>query len=215
LQPTPLPRRDHSVAAAPRYGICGLSNNMKPNYSNSLLLAWQVAEFEARRLNAAFIEPAHFLLGLCKCVDIDFPSSIPSTIADRDKLLEELLREFQRLRKVFRTAGLDPARFRRHYRTLLPEGSPGLNPESARLHRTGSSRDVFANAEMTAEISGSAVYPIHLLHALLNESDALMDKAIAALGTNGKRLLEAVEADLFGQQRHSSPPRDSDRIKWN
>lgn len=195
--------------------MCDLGKNMKPTYSNSLLLTWQVAEFEARRLNAAFIEPAHFLLGLCKCVDIDFPSSIPSTIADRDKLLEELLREFQRLRKVFRTAGLDPTRFRRHYRTLLPEGSPGLNPESARLHRTGSSRDVFANAEMTAEISGSAVYPIHLLHALLTESDALMDKAIAAVGTNGKRLLHAIEMDLFGKQRHSSPPRDSDGLKWN
>lgn len=188
---------------------------MKPNYSNSLLLAWQVAEFEARRLNAAFIEPAHFLLGLCKCVDIDFPSSIPSTIADREKLLEEFLREFQRLRKVFRTAGLDPTRFRRHYRTLLPEGSSGLNPQSARLHRTGPSKDIFDNAEMTAEISGSAVYPIHLLHALLSESDALMNKAIAAVGTNGKRLLQAIEADLFGEQRHNNPPRDSNGLKWN
>jgi len=77
---------------------------MKPQHSNSLLLAWQVADLEAKRLHAAFLEPAHLLLGLCKCVDIDIPASVPAGIPDREMLLEELLREFRRLREVFVSA---------------------------------------------------------------------------------------------------------------
>jgi hypothetical protein len=33
---------------------------MKLNYSNSLMLVWQVADFEAKRLEAAFLEPAQW-----------------------------------------------------------------------------------------------------------------------------------------------------------
>jgi hypothetical protein len=44
---------------------------MKARYSDSLVLSWQVAELEARRLHAPFIEPAHLLIGLSKIVDLD------------------------------------------------------------------------------------------------------------------------------------------------
>jgi hypothetical protein len=68
-------------------------------------------------------------------VDIDVPGSIPAGLPERDNLIEELLREFRRLREAFRKAGFDAMRFRRHYRTVLPEGSAGLTPPVARLHR--------------------------------------------------------------------------------
>ena len=46
---------------------------MKPLHSNSLILVWRVAEYEARNLKASMIEPSHLLLGLCKIVDVDLP----------------------------------------------------------------------------------------------------------------------------------------------
>lgn len=129
-------------------------DQMKTNYSKSLMLIWQLADCEAKRLQAAFLEPAHLLLGLCKCVDIDVPSSLPPGVPERDSLLEELLREFRRLRDAFRSSGFDAMRFRRHYRTVLPEGSATLHLAESHLHRNDAAKDVFWEAERIAEVSG-------------------------------------------------------------
>jgi ATP-dependent Clp protease ATP-binding subunit ClpC len=188
---------------------------MNATYSNSLMLAWQVADLEAKRLQATFLEPAHLLLGLCKCVDIDVPGSIPAGLPERDNLIEELLREFRRLREVFRGAGFDAMRFRRHYRTVLPEGSAGLTAPVARLHRNDAARDVVSEAERVAAVSGGIVYPIHLLYSLLGEDDPQREKAMAAVGANQARLRQAVKQHLLSKQGGLSSCTERNNPRWN
>lgn len=188
---------------------------MQPRHSNSLLFVWQVADLEAKRLHAAFLEPAHLLLGLCKCVDVDVLASIPSSAPQREALLEEMLREFRRLREAFASAGFDAMRFRRHYRTVLPEGSAGLNPAVVRLHRTDAAKDVFMEAEKTLSVSDGVVYPIHLLHALLAEADPQREKAMAAIGLSEARLRKTIKEHLFAQQNLKSPTPDMPNPQWN
>jgi ATP-dependent Clp protease ATP-binding subunit ClpC len=187
---------------------------MKATYSNSLMLAWQVADLEAKRLQAAFLEPAHLLLGLCKCVDIDIPASIPANAAQREALLEELLREFRRLRESFGSAGFDAMRFRRHYRTVLPEGSAGLSPAVARLHRNDAAKDAFEEAEKIAAASGNVVYPIHLLSSLLAETDPQRESAMAAVGSSEARLRQTIKKQL-SQQHGQIPPAMNANPQWN
>jgi ATP-dependent Clp protease ATP-binding subunit ClpC len=188
---------------------------MKPGYSNSLMLVWQVADLEAKHLQAAFLEPAHLLLGLCKCVDIDIPASIPAGVPQRDLLEEELLREFRRLRASFGCARFDAMRFRRHYRTLLPEGSAGLNPAVARLHRNDAAKDLFSEAEEIAAISGGVVYPVHLLYALLAEGDSQREKAMATVGSNEARLRQTLRQHLVPEQGVAGSTPNRPNPQWN
>src|ERR1017187_4026790 len=136
---------------------------MKSRHSNSLILVWRVAEFEARHQKASVIEPTHLLLGLCKVVDLDLPEFVTKDSPDRDEVLEELLREVRRLRTVFRAAGLDAKAFRRKLRRASPERRFALD-DSERLRRSSSSKQVFADAEHFAQLGSGSVYPVHLLY---------------------------------------------------
>jgi hypothetical protein len=188
---------------------------MKPSYSKGLLLVWQVADLEAKRLHAAFLEPAHLLLGLCKCVDLDLPAAVHPGTPDRDALLEELLRDLQGLRSAFRVAGFDAMRFRRHYRAVLPEGSAGFNATSGRLHRTDASKDAFADAETVVQVVGGLVYPVHLLHSLLAECDPLRDKAMTDVGADANRLRQVVKQGLVVQQNAAVQGPHQENAQWN
>lgn len=170
---------------------------MKARHSHGVRFAWQVGDLEARHLHAAFLEPGHLLLGLCKSVDIDLPSSIPSGVPERDRLLEELLREFRELREAFCSGSLDATRFRRHYRSLLPLGSAGFAAPEGRLHRTDASKDAFFAAEQIALLTGNVIFPLHLLYSLLSEPDSLRREAMAHIGVDEACLRVAVRTQLF------------------
>ena len=187
---------------------------MKPRHSSSLVFVWQIADLEAKRLQAAFLEPAHLLLGMCKCVDIDVLASIPSSAPQREALLEELLREFQRLREVFWSAGFNAMRFRRHYRNVLPVGSAGLNVVSGNLHRTDSAKDVFHVAEKFAEISVTPVYPIHLLLSLVVKRDDARDEAMRVTGSDPSRLCQALKEQIVPRPA-ASFTKESRVEQWN
>jgi hypothetical protein len=130
-------------------------------------------------------------------------------------LLEELLREFRRLRESFGSAGFDAMRFRRHYRTVLPEGSAGLNPTVARLHRNDAAKDLFSEAEGIAAISGGVVYPVHLLYALLAEGDSQREKAMATVGSNEARLRQTLKQHLFPEQGVAGSTPNQPNPQWN
>jgi hypothetical protein len=169
---------------------------MKARHSDSLVLTWQVAELEARRLHAPFIEPNHLLIGLCKIVDVDLTSLVTKDMPDRDAILEELLREVRRVRTVFRTAGVDACTLRRRLRRTC-EGSHDALVPKGRLHRTQASKDVFADAEHFAEIAGSAVFPIQLLYALLLSKDGERDEVLADEGIAVKRFQDAAKRETL------------------
>lgn len=169
---------------------------MRPKHSNSLLLVWQVVELEARHLRAEFIEPNHLLIGLLKVVDLDLTVLVAQGIPNRNDLLEELLREVRRLREVFQTGDVDARVLRRKFRRMC-EGSHDVSVPKRRLHRTQASKDVFADAEHFAEISGTAVFPIHLLYALLLSKDNERDEVFVAENIVVKRFRDAAKRETL------------------
>lgn len=187
---------------------------MKARHSTSLILVWQVAEFEARYSNASTIEPTHLLLGLCKVVDLDLPELVSKEQPDRDEILEELLREVRRLRTIFRVAGVDAKSVRRRLRRASPEERFSLT-ESGRLHRSSAAKEIFADAEHFAQLGNCAVYPIHLLYATLLAEDEHRDATLAKLRIHKKRLVNVVKRDALAVQAGFASASQKERTRWN
>ncbi|HOC54202.1 MAG TPA: Clp protease N-terminal domain-containing protein [Verrucomicrobiota bacterium] len=186
---------------------------MKSRHSNSLLFVWRVAEVEAKHLNAPELEPVHLLIGLAKTVDLDLPTLVSKNTADRDAILEELLREVRRLRTVFSTAQVSAKALRRKLRGT-PLDQRFRLPESESLHRSTAARKVFADAEHFAQLSNSVVYPAHLLHALLLNDDDTREEAFQALGVDKKRFLEVARREVV--PLHSGQlPDPHTKTTWN
>jgi len=181
---------------------------MKVRHSESLVLMWQLAAFEARQLNAAMIEPGHLLLGLCKSVDLDLPALVSNESPKRDEVLEELLREVRRLRIIFRAAGLDARLFRRAFRQQhagqrLPEEK---SEETRRLHRSDGAKRIFADAEQLAELDKAIVFPAHLFYAVILIADPDRDALLERQGVEAARLrIEAKREILPFLRRDGSP----------
>jgi hypothetical protein len=169
---------------------------MTKSHSDSLLFVWQVAELEARHLHAEQIEPIHLFVGLCKIVDVDLLALLSKETPNRDALLEELLRETRRLRTVFREADVDPCVLRRSLRRTC-EGSHDVAVPKGRLHRNDASKDAFADAEHFAEVSGSAVFPIHLLYAIVSTKDPSRDQVLSDCGFSLERLAATAKHNTF------------------
>jgi ATP-dependent Clp protease ATP-binding subunit ClpA len=187
---------------------------MSAIHSNSLVLVWQVAQFEARYLKATALGPTHLLLGLCKIVDLDLPALISTTAPDRDTVLEESLREVRKLRTVFRTAQVDPMRLRRSLRKSQPERRFELD-ESERLRRTPEAKRVFADAEHFAELSTGVVYPVHILYACLLAEDKHRDATLASLGIDKKRLLTVAKRQIGLPAPDATVGSTPPRTRWN
>lgn len=182
------------------------------HYSNSVILAWQVAEFEARQLKASTIEPVHLLLGLSKMVDLDLPALIPKAFPSRDEVLKECLREVRRLRSVFRNADLRAATF--HRRLRRPSENFRFSVlATERLHRTEEAKKVFADAEQLCRINLGILYPIHLLFAVLGMHDEYQDRVMEGVGIQKATLLESTMRELLsGPDIHSVKV---GRVEWN
>jgi ATP-dependent Clp protease ATP-binding subunit ClpA len=190
---------------------------MKPRHSTSLILAWRIAELEARHLKAAFLEPSHLLLGLCKMVDLDLTTLVPKETPNRDAVLEELLREVRRLREVFGKADFDARRFRRRFRQVLTVLTTGSSVMEARgrLHRTDDAKDTFAEAERMACLGDGTVFPVHLLHALLAAQDAARDEVLTELGIDKGRLREAAKRGVIVPRDRPAASTSKDKTRWN
>jgi ATP-dependent Clp protease ATP-binding subunit ClpA len=186
---------------------------MKPLHSNSLLLAWRVAEAEAKRLNAPEIEPIHLLIGLAKVVDLDLPPLLSKNLADRDEILEEFLREVRRLRTVFRTAQVDPAALRRALRGK-PMHQRFSVPEAETLHRSADARKTFADADHFAQLADSPVYPVHLLYAVLLHEDEGIKAACANLSIDRKRFQEVASREVIWRDE-KTPHGNKPKTRWN
>jgi len=187
---------------------------MKPRHSNSLLLVWRIAEFEARHLNASIIAPTHLLLGLCKVVDVDLPDIVSKDAADRNEVLEELLREVRKLRTVFRVAGVNAKTLRRRLRSASAERRFSLD-ESERLHRSSTAKQIFADAEHFAQVGNGAVYPAHLLYATLLAEDKHRDATLTELKIDKKRLLSVAKRDVLTFQVGPVSETRRARARWN
>lgn len=187
---------------------------MRAKHSESLIVVWRIAEFEAKQLRASAIEPVHLLIGLCKIVDVDLPELISKNTLDRDEILEESLRETRRLRTVFRVAGVNAKILRRNLRRIfVREQSDVRNPKP--LRRSSASKEIFGDAEHFAEGTNQVVYPVHLLYAILFSDDKDRDAVFADLDINKKRLLNVAKREVFAFQMQAISPSKAARARRN
>ena len=190
-------------------------------YSQSVMLVWRIAAAEAYVGNAAEIEPAHLLLGLCKLCDLDFEELFAAQPGVELALRQEIEADAMELRRLFQQASLDQTRFRRRLRARV--AGPGPSPFAGDvMHRSQESRQLFRRAEETAamEATGESVLrPRHLLRALLKILDSpwaglladmgageslrrVVDGASASRGT----IVQTVPAEADGREAAVEPP---------
>lgn len=187
---------------------------MKPRHSNSLILVWRLAEFEARQLQASTIEPRHLLLGLCKVVDVDLVQLIATNAPDRDEMLEESLREVRKLRTIFRVAGVDAKVLRRCLRQASPDLRMFADAGNKHLRRTPDTKDVFADAEHFAEATNGPVYPAHLLYAVLLSQDKDRDSVLAELNIDKRRWSTVAKRQVLTLQINAADSKAA-KAQWN
>jgi ATP-dependent Clp protease ATP-binding subunit ClpA len=172
---------------------------MSAKKSESLMLVWQIAELQARQLNAEKIEPYHLLLAISKCVDLDLTTIVPKDAANRDEILEQLLREIRRIRTIFRVANFDAKTFRRKLRKALP-GIPEkrfVMSDAEPLHRSAATRKLFTEAQHFADLSDQTVYPVHLLLAVLCTQEQYSDDVMRELGIDKKHVEKVAKREIF------------------
>ena len=170
---------------------------MMARHSEGLILVWRLAELEARQQGSSAIEPVHLMLGLCKCVDIDLPAVVNRQGADRDGILEELLREIRRLRAVFETFGLDVRTFRRALRRKCGLSGQPAQDGDQHLRRSDTARTAFSLAEQLAVMADSPVVPVQLLFAVMGAPDPARDELLKLLGMDAGELREAARKELI------------------
>ena len=171
-------------------------------HSQSLLLVWRVADFEARQANSKEIEPVHFLIALCKIVDLDLPALFSKSTSGRDAILEECLHEAGRLRRVFEMTGIDPARFRRRLRSKCkPQDRVTVGEQF--LHRTHAARAVFADTEAFADFASSAAFPIHLLYSLLIAPGLNTEEILRQCAIDELRLKQVTKDEMLRGNRRA------------
>jgi cytochrome c556 len=186
---------------------------MSAKKSESLMLVWKIAELQARQLNAEKIEPYHLLLAISKCVDLDVTAIISKDIANRDEILEQLLREFRRVRTIFRVGNFDAKAFRRKLRKALPEAPEKrfVIPDAEPLHRSAASKKLFSEAQHFADLSDQTAYPVHLLLAVLCTNIQCSDDVMSELNIDKNYLQEIAKREIFTAKTSGFSPGGSKR----
>ncbi len=135
--------------------------------SYALDVVWQFAADEAVNAGSDFIEPEHFLVGICSI------EKLFSAERDTNKMtsyaLSSVRAEWQDVLAILLHARLTPSVLRRELRKSLPRGAatPG---QGRTVNRSERARGVFAAAEATAKKVGSNLVGVsYLLEALLHD----------------------------------------------
>ncbi len=187
---------------------------MKARLPASTVVVWRLAELEARRAQAIHIEPSHLLLALCRIIDLDLVALVPKDLPNRHDVLEEVLREVRRLRDVFCAAALDAGKFRRRLRQSIPAGN-FVVASAEPLHRSDAAKEVFADAERYAELSGGSVLPVHLLFAVLLTKEAQRDVLLAEFDVDKSKLERIVRVALLSNGRPAQNSSDEMKRRLN
>jgi hypothetical protein len=136
--------------------------------SFALDVVWQFAADEAVNAGSDFIDPEHFLIGVCSIEKL--------FSADRDTTkmtsysLSSIRAEWQDVLAIMLDAKLTPSAVRRSLRKRLPQGqaTPG---QPRTVNRSERSRAMFTRAEQTAKsVKSNLVGVVYLLNALLEDA---------------------------------------------
>jgi ATP-dependent Clp protease ATP-binding subunit ClpC len=175
-------------------------------HSESLLIAWRLAELEATHLRRPELEPVHFFLSLLKLVEMD----VSAILLDKTTLSTDRIQEgashVETLRHAFTTAGVDSTRTRRRLRKLLPPGDTA-GEDIKNIRRSPATRTIFTKAEqMLAEAPLPVLQPLHLLEAILAVECPFILQGLDMVGGDIAKLKETV-AHALGLTESTVEPR--------
>ncbi len=178
---------------------------MAQHYTESLILAWNLAATEALRSDALEIEPIHLMMSLSKLCDLEL-----NEVFEHFNMTDETQRatyeaDVQTLKELFEKAGVQPTPFRRYLRALAsashardetpPQPAEG---EVMLVHRSHDALRVFQRAEeIGAAANDAQCRPVHLLQALTELPNPLWAKLYEAMG-----ITDPI-APLFGAEAQS------------
>jgi len=170
-------------------------------FSPGIRLAWRLAQDEARRGRAQFVEPEHLFIGVCKVPgagDVKDWSGISTNHRD------QLQREAETIAEIFRRASVDRKNLYRNVRRLAPVGNVSHDADQ-RISRSAASRSVFAAA---AKLAGARtqIESRDLFVGLLTSKPETLLGLLARLDVDGTRLWEAALADTDEGRRADSTP---------
>ena len=164
------------------------------DYSDALVLTWQIAAAEAGAAAHATIKSGHFLIALCRLTDLspdDFKDVTDKTRIQRQ--LEAVQVEIREIGEVLARAGVNAQFVRRRLRARL--GREGSGPTDGVMHRSAETRRLFERSERICEADRvRPVRPIHLLQALCETADRPCALALQDLGIPLSKLADAARA---------------------
>ncbi|HUU54473.1 MAG TPA: ATP-dependent Clp protease ATP-binding subunit [Armatimonadota bacterium] len=164
------------------------------DYSDALVLTWQIAAAEAGAAAHATIKPGHFLIALCRLTDLspdDFKDVTDKTSIQRQ--LDAVQVEIHEIGEVLARAGVNAQFVRRRLRARL--GREGTGPTDGVMHRGAETRRLFERAERLCEAERvRPVRPVHLLQALCETADRFCSLALQDLGVPLSKLADAARA---------------------
>lgn len=178
-------------------------------HSNTLLMAWRLAELEAENLRSAELEPIHFFLGLLKIGELEIETILAEGSTLTNLQMRREIESVQRIASSFSQVGLETTQTRRRLRRSLPKGSWSVEM-GQHIRRSEDSRYLFTKAEALAVKYGSEmVEPLHLLVGIMDAQCSWVTAALERSGITETELSEAVIAVLEGNANHpmaDSPP---------
>lgn len=175
-------------------------------HSDSLLIAWRLAELEAANLHCAELEPEHYFLALLKLGELDVAAILAENTTLSDQRIQQEVCSVLIMASCLATAGLETTQIRRRLRRALPRGS---NSEKVGTHlrRSGLSREVFAEADqVAAQTTSGMLEPLHLLAGILTVSGPWLLSALDQAGIAEGDFSDAVRSALQGAAVEQTGP---------
>lgn len=152
------------------------------------LIAW-IASVEARAARQQNIAPAYVFIGLCSIEKLLDPE-IQKQWNMSEAVVDEVYKEWNTLAALFRQHELKMADLRREMRNHVGEGVVESQQEG--LPRSPECQKVFDRAnDLAAGANGSAIGPLHLLAALIEEHEGDTARLLQSQGAN---------LEVFGQE---------------
>jgi ATP-dependent Clp protease ATP-binding subunit ClpC len=183
-------------------------------HSETLLIAWRLAELEAVNLHCTELEPEHFFLALLKLVELDIAAILAENTTLSNQRIQQEVSAVLKLAACFESAGLDTTQTRRRLRRNIPRGAEQEKIVS-RLRRSSLSREVFAKADQeAAQRTCEMVEPLHLLAGIVAVSCpwllSVLDQAGIAEGDFSEAVMTALQGTAVVQNApiEAKPPQE-------
>jgi ATP-dependent Clp protease ATP-binding subunit ClpA len=159
-------------------------------YTDSVILVWKVAAWEAVWLKHKFIEKEHVFSALCKAHELlqdKILKQIGITVP-----VEAIREELSPVLSALEANHINPRYLHRRIRTLLDEG--GYEHKKGEvINRSEECKRYFQKADDLAKEYGVVfLYPVHLFTAILLEPIPNIEKILKDFGVTPQRLLETI-----------------------